>query len=100
LCICAFVAPSEEIRQKAAAVVGAERFLVVHLNAPVDTCRRRDQEGLYGAADAGEIANFPGVSFQYEPPVQPDLMLATDNLPVEECVERIMQLLSQRGFAE
>jgi bifunctional enzyme CysN/CysC len=100
LCVCAFVAPSEEIRQKAAAVIGPDRFIVVHLKAPVEVCRRRDQEGLYGAADAGEIANFPGVSFEYEAPVQPDLVLPTDNMPVEECVEQIMRLLSQRGFAD
>ncbi|MCA9267749.1 MAG: adenylyl-sulfate kinase, partial [Planctomycetales bacterium] len=60
ICICAFVAPSEAARRKAAGVVGEERFLVVHLNAPVEVCRARDKEGLYGAADAGDIANFPG----------------------------------------
>ena len=31
------------------------------VDAPLDVCRRRDREGLYAKADAGEIANFPGV---------------------------------------
>ena len=34
VCIAAFVAPSEEVRQRAAEVVGEERFLVVHLPHP------------------------------------------------------------------
>jgi len=96
ICVAAFLAPREEIRQKAAEVVGRERFLVVHLNAPVDVCRQRDQEGLYGAADAGEITNFPGVSAPYEDPTNADLVLGTHELDVNECVERIMTLLGEK----
>ena len=97
VCIAAFLAPREEVRQKAADVVGRERFLVVHLNAPIDVCRQRDQEGMYGAADAGEIANFPGVSASYDEPTRADLVLGTHELDVDQCLERIMALLSERG---
>jgi bifunctional enzyme CysN/CysC len=96
VCVAAFLAPREEVRQKAADVIGRDRFLVVHLNAPIDVCRQRDQEGLYGAADAGEIANFPGVSADYEPPAGADLVLGTHELDVDECVDRIMRLLGER----
>ena len=98
ICVCAFMAPREEVRQRAAQVVGAERFLVIHLSAPVELCRSRDQEGLYGAADAGEIADFPGVSTDYEPPVTPDLVLDTAEDSTEACVAKIVQLLEQRGY--
>jgi bifunctional enzyme CysN/CysC len=96
LCLAAFLAPREAVRQKAADVVGRQRFLVVHLDAPISVCRERDQEGLYGAADAGDIANFPGVSTPYEPPVEADLVLATDKLSVNQCVEKILKLLEER----
>jgi bifunctional enzyme CysN/CysC len=98
VCIAAFLAPSEDVRQKAAEVIGRERFLVVHLDAPVEVCRERDQEGLYGAADKGEIASFPGVSAPYEPPREPDLVLDTDQFSVEECVRRLVELIEQRQF--
>ncbi len=71
ICIGAFVAPREDVRQRAAQVVGPERFLVVHLNAPLEVCRQRDQGGQYAKADGGEIASFPGVSSPYEPPWRP-----------------------------
>ena len=100
LCVAAFLAPREEVRQKAADVVGRDRFLVVHLNAPVDVCRGRDQEGLYGAADEGEIANFPGVSADYDEPAQADLVLGTHELDVDECIDRIMKLLEERGIVK
>jgi len=97
VCICAFVAPREDVRQKAAHVVGEDHFFVVHLSAPVEVCRERDVEGLYGAADSGEVANFPGVSSPYEEPANADLVLPTHELSTEQCVQQIMDLLNQRG---
>jgi bifunctional enzyme CysN/CysC len=96
ICIAAFVAPNEQVRRKAAEVVGRDRFLVVHLDAPLDVCRQRDQEGQYVKADSGEIASFPGVSAPYEAPAQPDLVLPTHEIGVDECVERIMGMLKSK----
>ena len=96
ICVCAFVAPGEEVRAKARDLIGSERFLVVHLDAPVEVCRERDTEGLYGAADKGEIANFPGVTFDYEPPKDPDLTLPTGQWDVDRCVDAIVELLRER----
>lgn len=98
ICIAAFLAPEEAVRQKVADVVGRERFLIVHLSAPIEVCRQRDQEGLYGAADKGEIANFPGVSAPYEVPTSPDLVLNTHEISVEECVKQVEGLLKGRGI--
>ena len=96
ICIGAFVAPREDVRQRAAQVVGPERFLVVHLDAPLEVCRQRDQGGQYARADNGSIASFPGVSAPYEPPANPDLVLPTHEVSVEQCAERIWDLLQQR----
>jgi bifunctional enzyme CysN/CysC len=96
ICLAAFLAPQEDVRQKAADVVGRQKFLVVHLDAPVELCRARDQEGLYAAADSGEIANFPGVSAPYEVPSSPDLVLNTAELDVDECVARVVALLKSK----
>jgi bifunctional enzyme CysN/CysC len=98
ICIGAFVAPNEEVRQKAAEVVGRDRFLVVHLSAPVEVCRQRDTDGHYPLADSGELPNFPGVSSPYEQPVSPDLTLPTHELSVADCVDAILKLLEERGL--
>ena len=95
--LAAFVAPEEAVRQKAAAAIGRERFLVVHLDCPLDVCRQRDTDGHYKLADSGEIANFPGISAPYEPPVAPDLVLKTDRLNVDECAAQLLSLLNARG---
>ena len=96
VCLAGFLAPSDEVRKKAAEVVGTDRFLVVHLSAPVEVCRQRDQDGVYTLADSGELRDFPGVSAPYEVPSQPDLTLATHELSVEACVDRLVELLAAR----
>jgi bifunctional enzyme CysN/CysC len=98
ICIAAFVAPSEAVRNRARDVIGESQFLVVYLTAPIDVCRGRDAAGHYRLADSGEIASFPGVTAQYEVPTRPDLVLPTDQVPVEACIDRIMQLLEDKGI--
>jgi bifunctional enzyme CysN/CysC len=99
ICICAFVAPSEDVRARARELAGgAQRFLVVHLDAPVEVCRQRDTEGLYAAADAGELPNFPGVSAVYERPASPDLVVDTATNDVSATVDAIIALLEQRDI--
>ena len=97
ICIGAFVAPDEAVRQKAAERVGRDRFLVVHLSAPIEVCRTRDTDGHYRLADKGEFANFPGVTAPYEAPANPDLVLPTHEWPVGKCVDALVHLLESRG---
>ena len=98
ICVCAFVAPHDAVREKARQVIGAERCVSVWLNAPVEVCRQRDRSGAYSMADSGKIASFPGVSAAFEEPKQPDLVLPTHEIDVGESVERILNLLRARGI--
>lgn len=98
LCISAFVAPNEAVRQRVAQVVGADRFLTVFVNAAVDVCRTRDRKGQYAEADAGNLENFPGVTAPYEEPSKPDLVIDANNLDVNDAVDKIVDLLKSRGF--
>ncbi len=93
ICICAFVAPSEEVREKARKLIGEERFIEVYVTASEEICRKRDTQGVYEKAEKGELREFPGVSAPYDVPKSPDLILGTDKLTVDECVDRIIRLL-------
>jgi adenylylsulfate kinase len=55
-------------------------------------------KGMYKRARAGEIKEFTGISSPYENPENPDLVLDTDKLSIEECAERVIQLLRQKGI--
>ena len=92
----AFVAPSEEIRQRARETLG-DSLITVHLNAPLEVCRERDTTGLYASADQDGLDSVPGVTLPFDPPVNPDLVLPTHELSVDESVERLIELLRERG---
>ena len=96
ICLAGFVAPSEEVRQRAADEIGADNFLLVHLSAPIEVCRERDTDSHYALADSGDIANFPGVSAPYDAPTNADLVLPTHEIGVKECVDKLITLLEER----
>ena len=96
ICICSFVAPDAGVREKARKLIGGDRFLEIYLTASEETRRKRDEQGAYNKADKGEINEFPGISAAYDVPESPDLILETDKLNVEECVDRIIRLLEKR----
>jgi bifunctional enzyme CysN/CysC len=98
LALCAFVAPSREVRERARERIGPERFVEIYLTAPESIRRARDREDMYGRAERGELESFPGVSAPYEAPREPDLVLDTGALDVERCVDRIVQTLERRGL--
>jgi len=97
ICLTAFVAPEEAVRERARQTIGEGRFVEVFLTAPLEVLRERDDDGLYAAAERGE-ASLPGVTAAFDQPPQPDLVLETDVLDVETCAGRIVELLRQRGF--
>ena len=96
IAICSLVAPSEDVRQKARENVG-EDFLLVYLSAPLEVCREREDSGLYEAADAEDLDTIPGISIPFDQPENPDLVLPTHEISVDESVERLVALLRERN---
>jgi bifunctional enzyme CysN/CysC len=89
----AFVAPQADARARVQARIGAERCLLVHLDCPIEVCRRRDSLGLYAAADRGDIERFPGVSAPYDAPEDAAVVLDSARHSVAENVDKLMGLL-------
>ena len=98
ICLASLIAPSAAVRDKAAELVGRERFLVVHVDAPVEVCQQRDPRGHYQSAEQGQMPRLPGAGTTYEAPTSPDLVLNTQQMSIEECVEKVVDLLSSRKF--
>ena len=93
ICVTAFISPYREDREAIRKSLPAGQFVEVYLNLPVEVCEQRDTKGLYAKARAGKIHEFTGVSAPYEPPAKPELELPTAQLPVSDCVARIIGFL-------
>jgi adenylylsulfate kinase len=87
--ITAAISPFRAVRDEVRLRLG-ERFVEVHVDAPLEVCARRDPKGLYALAFAGEIQNFTGVSDPYEPPVCPELTLRTAVESPEESAAKVL----------
>ena len=90
ICLCAFISPFREVRRQAGEIVGREFFREVFVKCPVEICERRDAKGFYAKARQGIILNYTGISSEYEPPLQPDIVICTENTPVESSVAEFL----------
>ena len=94
----AFISPYREDRDAVRAILPEGRFVEVFVDCPVEECERRDVKGLYQKARAGKIPEFTGISAPYEAPVNPEIVLRTAELAVEECVDRVLRELVNRSW--
>ena len=93
--ITAAISPYRELRDEARETMG-DRFIEVFVKASVEVCAERDVKGLYEKAFRGEIKEFTGVSDPYEPPLNPEIILDTENESAEESAHSILALLEDR----
>ncbi len=94
--LAAFVSPLKEQREKVKSIIGKKDFLEIYCRCPVEICESRDPKGMYKKAILGEIKEYTGISSPYEEPENPDLVLDTHLLSVEESVERVVSLIKKR----
>jgi adenylylsulfate kinase len=88
-----FISPTEDIRDLARQVIGADDFIEVYVNAPLNICEDRDVKGLYSRARRGEIKEFTGITSPFEVPENIDLEIRTDLLSIEESVKRMLEVI-------
>ena len=56
------------------------------MSTPLETCEMRDVKGLYKKARAGLISQFTGIDSPYEPPINPELVIPTEQLEISEAL--------------
>ena len=97
--ICAAISPYVETRAKARALVEEfGPFVEVYVKASVDECARRDVNGLYAKAFAGDIKGFTGVDDPYEEPESPELVVDTEATEPEEAAAMVVARLEELGL--
>ncbi len=95
----AFISPLREDRQKVRQIIGPENFVEIHCHCPLEVCEERDVKGLYKKARQGKIKNYTGISAPYEVPLNPDLKVNTSEQSLDECVELILKMLTDKGMS-
>jgi bifunctional enzyme CysN/CysC len=96
--IVSFISPFRSERRLARRLVGRDEFLEIYVDTPLDICEARDPKGLYKLARAGKLPNLTGIGSPYEPPEQPELVLAAGRDPPDALAEEVLSALKQRGI--
>jgi|LakMenE18May11ns_1017448.scaffolds.fasta_scaffold9956994_6 bifunctional enzyme CysN/CysC len=98
ICLAAFVSPHEDTRQRVKNLIGSDGVIHVHLTASSQTLQTREN-----ASDVAILATKRSNADQqnrvdYEAPESADLTLDTESVSIDQCVERVVELLDDRGF--
>jgi len=92
--VCSLISPMRHQRELARSIVG-EPFREVFIRCSLETVATRDVKGLYARAQAGEIANFTGITAAYEEPEAPDLVIDTEVVSVSGGLERLREAVGK-----
>jgi adenylylsulfate kinase len=96
--ITAFISPYREDRDMVRGLLSRGDFVEVHVDCALEVCEERDPKGLYRKARAGQIPEFTGISAPYEAPAAAELVLQTDAMTKNECVDRMLGYLEVNGY--
>lgn len=92
----AFISPFITDRQMVRGLLPPGEFIEIFMNTPLNVCEERDPKGLYKKARSGDLSHFTGIDSPYEMPEAPEVMLDTSVMPVDQCVDTVLEFLKSR----
>ncbi len=90
------ISPFRAFRQYAREEIGD--FIEVFVDTSLDECIKRDPKGLYKKALAGEIKDLTGLQDPYEAPENPELVIPTEEVTVDQAADMVMESLRVRSY--
>ena len=98
LVFAAFIAPYKQSREYVRELMADWPYFEAYIKCGVEVCAKRDPKGLYKKAGVGEITNMTGISDPYEEPEYPDLIIETDKLDLQQCVDEVIGFFLKQGL--
>lgn len=86
-----FISPTADIRNMSRDIIGADDYILIYVQASLETCEQRDVKGLYKKARAGEIKGFTGIDSPFEIPEDPSIILDTEQHDLITCVHQLFE---------
>ena len=91
--ITSFISPFRAERDMARTLFADDEFIEVFVDASLAVCEQRDPKGLYKKARAGEIKNLTGLDSPYENPLNPEIVIDTIEITVEQAADQIIEFV-------
>lgn len=87
------ISPYREARDEVRNLFDDESFIEVFVKCRIDTCIKRDPKGLYQKVKKEGLRGFTGIDFPYEEPFNPEIVIDTEIMTIEECIVTIIDYL-------
>jgi adenylylsulfate kinase len=94
--VASFISPYEESRRFVRGL--CRNFVEIHVATPLAVCEARDVKGQYARARRGELPRFTGIDDPYEPPANPELVIDTTRMTIDEAGGQVFDLLLRGGY--
>jgi adenylylsulfate kinase len=99
--IVGMITPFRDSQEQARDIIEDEGdFVLIHVKCSVDTAEERDPKGLYEKAREGNIEKFTGINHPFQEPLNPEIVVDTENQSVEEGVDHVLSQLEANGLLE
>lgn len=71
-------------------------FVEIYVSTSLEECEKRDVKGLYKKARNGDIRDFTGINSPYENPENPELIIDTKKLSIEQSTQKVLNYINER----
>lgn len=99
--IVGMITPFRDSQEQARDIIDTEgEFILVHVKCSVEAAEERDPKGLYSQAREGKIEKFTGINHPYQEPLNPEIVVDTEEQSIDEGVEHVLDQLESLGVLD
>jgi adenylylsulfate kinase len=99
--IVGMITPFRDSQEQARDIIEDEgEFVLIYVKCSVEAAEERDPKGLYEQAREGNIEKFTGVNHPFQDPLNPDIVVDTEEQSVEDAVEHVLDQLQNLGVMD
>jgi adenylylsulfate kinase len=99
--IVGMITPFRDSQEQARDIVEDEgEFILIYVKCSVEAGEERDPKGLYEQAREGKIEKFTGIDHPFQEPLNPDVIVDTEEQSIEESVEYVLLELEEQGLMD
>jgi len=99
--IVGMITPFRDSQEQARDIVEDEsEFVLIYVKCSVEVAEERDPKGLYERARKDKIEKFTGINHPFQEPLNPDIVVDTEEQSIEEGVEHVLHNLKEQGLMD
>jgi adenylylsulfate kinase len=95
------ITPFRDSQEQARDIIEDEgEFVLIYVKCSVKAAEERDPKGLYEKAREGNIEKFTGINHPFQEPLNPEIVVDTEEQSIEQGVEHVLRQLEDRGLLD